>query len=97
MEKPSLFSWLRWSSVIWINSFTFFASTKASWKQTGIGWLKSVWPHFWLLQMWLAVLFLIFCALRELIRVIGRDKFIHYVFLAVESIKTKAAHNETIF
>jgi hypothetical protein len=39
-----------------------------------------VWPHFWLLQMWLAVLFLIFCALRELIRVIGRDKFIHMFF-----------------
>ena len=39
-----------------------------------------VWPHFWLLQMWLAVLFLIFCAMRELIRVIGRDKFIHMFF-----------------
>ncbi len=39
-----------------------------------------VWPHFWLLQMWLAVLFLMFCAMRELIRVIGRDKFIHLFF-----------------
>ncbi|MHB8770992.1 MAG: hypothetical protein ACYC7J_08350 [Syntrophales bacterium] len=39
-----------------------------------------VWPHFWVLQMWLAVLFLIFCAMRELIRVIGRDKFIHLFF-----------------
>ncbi|MGD0279511.1 MAG: hypothetical protein ABSC11_09415 [Smithella sp.] len=39
-----------------------------------------VWPHFWILQMWLAVLFLIFCAMRELIRVLGRDKFILMFF-----------------
>jgi hypothetical protein len=39
-----------------------------------------VWPYFWLLQMWLAVLFLIFCAMRELIRVIGKDKVIHIFF-----------------
>jgi hypothetical protein len=43
-------------------------------------WAEVVWPHFWLLQMWLAVLFLMFCAMRELIRVIGRDKFIHLLF-----------------
>ena len=43
-------------------------------------WAEVVWPHFWLLQMWLAVLFLIFCALRELIRVIGRDKAIRIFF-----------------
>jgi len=43
-------------------------------------WAEVVWPHFWLLQMWLAVLFLIFCAMRELIRVLGPDKFIHMFF-----------------
>ncbi len=43
-------------------------------------WAEVVWPHFWLLQMWLAVLFLIFCAMRELIRVIGRDKVIQMFF-----------------
>lgn len=43
-------------------------------------WTEVVWPHFWLLQMWLVVLFLIFCAMRELIRVIGKDKFIHMFF-----------------
>ncbi len=43
-------------------------------------WSEVVWPHFWLLQMWLVVLFLIFCAMRELIRVIGKDKFIHMFF-----------------
>ena len=33
-----------------------------------------VWPHFWLIQMWLAVLFFVYCALRELVRAIGREK-----------------------
>jgi hypothetical protein len=26
-----------------------------------------VWPHFWLIQMWLIVLFFVYCSLRELI------------------------------
>jgi len=43
-------------------------------------WTEVVWPHFWLLQMWLAVLFLIFCAMRELIRVICKDKVIQMFF-----------------
>ena len=33
-----------------------------------------VWPHFWAVQIWLVVLFLVYCALRELIRVLGRDR-----------------------
>lgn len=43
-----------------------------------------VWPHFWLIQMWLAVLFFIFCSMRELVRAIGRDKIIHLFFLKSE-------------
>jgi len=35
-----------------------------------------VWPHFWLIQMWLAVLFFVYCAMRELVRAIGREKVI---------------------
>ncbi len=35
-----------------------------------------VWPHFWLIQMWLIVLFFVYCSLRELIRAIGRREFI---------------------
>ena len=33
-----------------------------------------VWPHFWVVQMWLLVLLLVYCALRELVRALGRDK-----------------------
>ena len=38
---------------------------------------EMVWPHFWLIQMWLAVLFFVYCAMRELVRAIGREKVIH--------------------
>ena len=31
-----------------------------------------VWPHFWAIQLWLIVLLLVYCALREFVRVIGR-------------------------
>jgi predicted lysophospholipase L1 biosynthesis ABC-type transport system permease subunit len=37
---------------------------------------KVVWPHFWVIQMWLAVLFFLYCSLRELVLVVGRDKII---------------------
>jgi chromate transport protein ChrA len=33
-----------------------------------------VWPHFWAVQLWLLVLFFVYCALRELVRALGRDR-----------------------
>ena len=33
-----------------------------------------VWPHFVAVQIWLLVLFLMYCAFRELIRVLGGDR-----------------------
>lgn len=33
-----------------------------------------VWPHFWLVQIWLFVCFFIYCTVREVGRVIGYDK-----------------------
>ncbi|MDX2312683.1 MAG: hypothetical protein QNL90_01305, partial [Gammaproteobacteria bacterium] len=33
-----------------------------------------IWPHFWAIQIWLLVLFFMFCALRELIRALGRER-----------------------
>ena len=37
-------------------------------------WSELVWPHFWAVQLLLVVLFLIYSAMRELVRVIGRDR-----------------------
>jgi hypothetical protein len=39
-----------------------------------------VWPHFWAIQLWLVVLILIYCSMRELIRVIGRDRVVNIFF-----------------
>lgn len=33
-----------------------------------------VWPHFWAIQIFLSVLILMYCTMRELIRAIGADK-----------------------
>ena len=41
---------------------------------------ETVWPHFWLIQMWLAVLFFVYCAMRDLVRAIGREKVIRMFF-----------------
>jgi hypothetical protein len=40
----------------------------------------TVWPEFWLVQMWLGVLFLVYCSLRELVRVLGSDRVIQMFF-----------------
>ena len=39
-----------------------------------------VWPHFWAIQLWLVVLLFVYCALRELVRAIGREKIIEMFF-----------------
>lgn len=41
---------------------------------------ETVWPHFWLIQMWLAVLFFVYCAMRELVRAVGREKVVRMFF-----------------
>jgi hypothetical protein len=43
-------------------------------------WEEIVWPHFWAIQIWLIVLIFVYCALRELVRVIGRDRVVHIFF-----------------
>jgi hypothetical protein len=37
-------------------------------------WSEIVWPRFWAIQLWLVVLIFVYCAGRELIRAISRDK-----------------------
>ncbi len=41
---------------------------------------EMVWPHFWAVQILLLVLILFFCTIRELVRVIGRDKVVEMFF-----------------
>ena len=41
-----------------------------------------VWPHFWMVQMWLVVLLLVFCSLRELSRALGPERVRRLFFTA---------------
>lgn len=45
-----------------------------------------VWPHFFIVQIWLCVLFLLYCTLRELIRVLGREQ-VRAMFFGTKSSK----------
>ena len=38
-----------------------------------------VWPHFWLIQLWLLICFLMYFTLRELGRILGREQ-VHSIF-----------------
>jgi hypothetical protein len=53
------------------------------------GGLASVWdallrPHFWVIQIWLVMVLLVFCTIRELIRVLGVAQA-KEIFLGVRS------------
>ncbi len=39
-----------------------------------------IWPYFWVIQIWLLVLFFVYSTLRELIRVLGRERVLHMFF-----------------
>ncbi len=41
---------------------------------------ETIWAHFLLIQIWLVVLFFVYCAMRELVRAIGKDKVISMFF-----------------
>lgn len=43
-------------------------------------WHEIIWPHFWAIQLWLTVLIFVYCASRELIRIIGRDRITQIFF-----------------
>ena len=39
-----------------------------------------IWPHFWAVQILLVVLIVLYCVMHELVRVIGRDRFVRMFF-----------------
>lgn len=39
-----------------------------------------VWPHFWAVQLWLLILLFVYCAFRELVRALGRERIIAMFF-----------------
>jgi hypothetical protein len=43
---------------------------------------EMIWPHFWAVQLWMFILLLVYCAFRELIRALGRERVIQMFFHA---------------
>ena len=39
-----------------------------------------IWPHFWVIYIWLSALLFTYCSLRELVRVIGEDRVLELFF-----------------
>jgi hypothetical protein len=52
-----------------------------------------VWPHFWVVQLWLLVLLFIYCATRELIRAIGPREVKRMFFGPGRSERTNMARD----
>ena len=46
-------------------------------------WNEIIWPHFWLIQMWLVVLFFLYATIRELVRAIGKEEILR-MFLGMQ-------------
>ena len=43
-----------------------------------------VWPHFWAIQIILAVMILIYCTMHEIVRLLGAEKVQHMFFGPLE-------------
>ena len=88
-EKPLLYN-VVWKTVIYAAAALlvhYLEHLVPIWRRTGgLGaanrqlMSEIVWPHFWGIQMWLIVLLFVYCALRELIRAIGREQVMAMFF-----------------
>jgi hypothetical protein len=88
-EKPLMYNVL-WKSVIYIGVSLLVHYLEHLvplwWRMGSIAdanahmWAEVVWPHFWAVQLWLIVLIFVYCALRELVRVIGRQRVLQIFF-----------------
>ena len=88
-DQPLIYNIL-WKSTIYFSASLLVRCLKPIVPQVlkhdtwAIAWAQfvstTVWSEFWLIQMWLAVLFLLYCCLRELVRVMGREQLVRLFF-----------------
>ena len=88
-EKPLMYN-VAWKTVIYVLASLLLHYlehlTPLWWRLGNFGAANAqlfeeiVWPHFWAIQLWLIVLIFIYCALRELVRIIGRERVWHIFF-----------------
>lgn len=89
-EKPLIYN------VVWKTAIYFFAALGVRYVEHFIHFFRAqgnvaaahealmakvVWPHFWVVQVWLLVLLLVYCALRELVRALGRERVVRMFFI----------------
>ena len=89
-DKPLVYN-VVWKSAIYIGASLlvhYLEHLVPLWWRLGFSaaneklWSELVWAHFWAIQLWLVVLVFVYCTGRELIRVIGRDRFVKIFFSA---------------
>ena len=87
-EKPLIYN-VVWKTVLYVGASLlahYLEQLIPLWWRLGFTaanehlWSKLVWPHFWAIQLWLVVLIFIYCVMRELVRVIGRDRVLGIFF-----------------
>ncbi len=82
-DKPLAYN-VAWKTAIYVLAASlvhYLENLYEFWKQTG-GLVAAnekllatiVWPHYWAIEILLVVIIFMYCTMRELIRVIGRDK-----------------------
>jgi len=82
-DKPLIYN-VAWKTTIYFVASVFIRYVEHlidSWHEAG-GFSEAnrrlldnmVWPHFWCVQLWLLILLPLYCALRELVRALGRDR-----------------------
>ena len=88
-EKPLTYN-VVWKTLIYFLAalaFRYVEHLIHFWRQAGnFGrangrfWDEIVWPHFWAVQLWLLLLLLVYCAFRELVRALGRERIVAMFF-----------------
>ena len=88
-EKPLIYN-VAWKTVVYVGASLLLHYLEHLlplwWRMGSFGEANAhlgreiVWPHFWAIQLWLIVLIFVYCAMRELVRVIGRHRVLQVFF-----------------
>ena len=92
-DKPLVYN-VAWKTTIYLLVALlvhYFERLVDFWRKTG-GFIagnekmlaEMVWPHFWAIQIILAVMILIYCTMHELVRLLGAEKVQHMFFGPIE-------------
>jgi hypothetical protein len=60
--------------------FHFYRQHGTLWEANRHLFAEVIWPHFWVIQIWLSALLLVYCTAQEMVRALGRDKLKALIF-----------------